>query len=132
METAPQPAPLQTGLDPFHMPAPVYHDDQKPFTQLNKKGEARRVLPTLVSYARSHAFRQRKDGKPRAGEPWNCEFGRWDEPNIAERERAMGFVEGDTWAPGLSNGARCELIGRAMDRHMMAWLGGVMAALSRP
>ena len=91
-----------------------------------------RVLPTLLSYARSHAFKQRKDGRPSAGEVWNCELGRWDEPNIPERECAMGFVEGDTWAPGRSNGVRCELIGRAMGRHMMAWLGGVMAALSRP
>ena len=36
----------------------------------------------------------------------------------------MGFVEGDTWVRGLSDGARCESIGRAMDRHMMACWGG--------
>ena len=114
------------------MPAPFYQDDQPPFTQLKKRGETMRVLPTLLSYARSHAFKQRKERKPSAGEVWNCELGRWDEPNIAQRERAIGFIEGDTWALGLSDGVRCELIERAMDRHMMAWLGGMMAALNRP
>ena len=106
VEFALEPQALQTVFDPFHMPAPVYQDDQPPFTQLNKRGEPRSVLPTLVSYARSHTFKQRKDGKPTAGEVWNCESGRWDEPNIAEREHAMGFVEGDAWARGVSDGVR--------------------------
>ena len=90
------------------------------------------MLPTLVSFSRRHAFKPQWDGRPGAGELWNCQRGQWEEPNIQERERAMGFVEGDTWAPGLSDGARCELIGRAMDRHMMAWLGGLLGALNRP
>ena len=84
---------------------PLYQDDATPFARVNIRGEPRRVLPTLVSYARNHAFRPRWDGRPEAE---------------------------DTWAPGLSNGARCELIGRAMDRYMMAWLGGLLGALNRP
>ena len=63
---------------------------------------------------------------------WNCQREQWDKPNIQERERATGFVEGDKWAPRLSNGARCELIGRAMDQHMMALLGSLLGALNRP
>ena len=44
----------------------------------------------------------------------------------------MGFVEGDMFATGLTDRDRCELIGRSMDRHMMAWLGGMLAALNLP
>ena len=89
-------------------------------------------MPTIVSYPRSHAFKAHRDGRPRAGQPWNCQVGRWEEPSIAERERAMGFVEGDTFAGGLTDGDRCELIGRSMVRHMMAWMGGMLAALNLP
>ena len=55
-ESAPQPPSLEMVLDPFHMPTLVYQDNQPPFMQLNKRGETRRVLPILVSYARSYAL----------------------------------------------------------------------------
>ena len=55
-----------------------------------------------------------------------------EEPNIVERERAMGFVEGDTHAEGLTEADRCELFGRIMDGHMMAWLGVMLATLNLP
>ena len=128
----PQPPPLQGVLSEFHMPSPLYQDDAPPFALVNMRGKPKRVLPTLVSFARNHAFRPRWDGRRGVGELWNCQRGQWEEPNIRERERVMGFVEGDTWALGLSDGAQCELIGRAMDGHMMAWLGGLLGALNRP
>jgi hypothetical protein len=38
-------------LDPHRAPRRVYHDDQAPLVVVNRKGEPRRALPTLVSFA---------------------------------------------------------------------------------
>jgi hypothetical protein len=38
-------------LDPHRAPQHVYHDDQAPLAVVNHKGEPRRALPTLVSFA---------------------------------------------------------------------------------
>jgi hypothetical protein len=40
----------------------VYHDDQAPLAVVNRKGEPRRALPTLVSFARSYAFKDNGPG----------------------------------------------------------------------
>ena len=72
-----------------HHPSPVFHNDQPPFVCLNVIWQPCRVLPSLVSFPRSHAFRPRSDGRPGAGEVWNTERGQWE-----ELERAMGFVQG--------------------------------------
>jgi hypothetical protein len=44
-------------LDPQRAPRHVYHDDQVPLAVVNYKGEPQRALPTLVSFARSYAFK---------------------------------------------------------------------------
>ena len=77
----PQPPPVQGVQNEFHMPALVYQDDAPPFERVNFKGEPRRVLPTLVSFARSHAFMPRWDGRRGVGELWNCQRGQWEEAN---------------------------------------------------
>ena len=68
----PQPPPLQDLTDEYHQPSPVYHDEQHPFCKLNVRGQPRRVLPTILSYPRSHAFRARQDGRPGVGQLWIC------------------------------------------------------------
>jgi hypothetical protein len=63
---------------------------------VNRKGEPRRALPTLVSFARSYAF---KDNGP--GLVWDSTIQEMVEPNADERERAMGFPTDTTNVPGL-------------------------------
>jgi hypothetical protein len=48
-------------LDPNRAPRHVYHNDQAPLAVVNRKGEPRRVLPTLASFSCSYAF---KDNRP--------------------------------------------------------------------
>jgi hypothetical protein len=55
------------------------------------------VLPTLVSFPASHAYR---DGK--AGVLWDARLACEVEPNVEERERLLGYTTGTTAAPGLS------------------------------
>jgi hypothetical protein len=73
-------------LDPHRAPRCVYHDDQAPLAVVNRKREPRRALPTLVSFARSYAF---KDNGP--GLVWDSTTQEMVEPNVDEREGAMGF-----------------------------------------
>jgi site-specific DNA-cytosine methylase len=49
-------------LDPHRTPQRVYHDDQAPLAVVNRKGEPRRAFPTLVSFARSYAFKDNGPG----------------------------------------------------------------------
>jgi hypothetical protein len=49
-------------LDPYRAPRRVYHDDQAPLAVVNRKGEPWRALPTLVSFARSYAFKNNGAG----------------------------------------------------------------------
>jgi hypothetical protein len=49
-------------LDPQRTPRLVYHDDQASLAVVNHKGEPRRAFPTLVSFARSYAFKDNGSG----------------------------------------------------------------------
>jgi hypothetical protein len=84
-------------LDPHRAPRCIYHDDQAPLAVVNRKGEPRRALPTLVSFARSYVF---KNNGP--GLVWGSTTQEMVEPNVDEKERAMGFPTGTTNIPGLS------------------------------
>jgi hypothetical protein len=44
-------------LDPHRALQCVYHDDQVPLAVVNHKGEPRRALPTLVSFAHSYVLK---------------------------------------------------------------------------
>jgi hypothetical protein len=88
-------------LDPHRAPRRIYHNDQAPLAVVNRKGEPRRALPTLVSFARSYAF---KDNG--LGLVWDSTTQEMVEPNADERERAMGFPMGTTNIPGLSKHQR--------------------------
>ena len=59
---------------------------------------------------------------------YNLHLEQWETPNIWERERLMGFEDGDTAAPDITISARCQLIGRTMDKNMSVWLGGILMA----
>jgi hypothetical protein len=104
-------------FDPYQTPRRIYHDDQAPLAVVNSKGEPRRAFPTLVSFARSYAF---KDNGP--GLVWDSIIQEMVEPNIDERERAMGFPTGTTNVHGISEQQRRFLLGQAMDLNCLTWV----------
>ena len=84
---------------------------------VNLVGQPRRALSTLVSFRGSYAFR---DGGP--GMIWDTATQRLEEPNAEERERAMGFPTGVTAAPSVSELARRQVLGQAMDLNCLTWV----------
>jgi hypothetical protein len=84
-------------LDSHRIPRRIYHNDQAPSVVVNRKGEPRRAFPTLVSFARSYAF---KDNGP--GLVWDSITQEMVEPNADKRERAMGFATGTINVHGIS------------------------------
>ena len=59
---------------------------------------------------------------------YNVGTQRWEEANVWERERLMGFDNGDTRASGITEDQRKVMLGRTMDRNMAKWLGGMIMA----
>jgi hypothetical protein len=110
-------------LDPHRAPWRIYHDDQAPLAVVNRKGEPRRALPKLVSFARSYAF---KDNGP--GLVWDSTTQEMVEPNADERERAMGFPTGTTNVPGLSEHQQRFLLGQAMNINCLTWIVSLVVA----
>jgi hypothetical protein len=104
-------------LDPHQAPQRIYYDDQAPLAVVNRKGEPRGTFPTLVSFARSYAF---KDNGP--GLVWDSIAQEMVEPNADERERAMGFPIGITNVPGISEQQRRFLLGQVMDLNCLTWI----------
>jgi hypothetical protein len=103
-------------LDPDQAPRRVYHNDQVPLVVVNRRGEPRRALPTLVSFARSYAF---KDNGP--GLVWDSTTQEMVEPNANEHERAMGFSTGATQVPSILEQQRRFLLGHTMDLNCLTW-----------
>jgi hypothetical protein len=110
-------------LDPYRIPRSVYHADQALLAVVNRKGEPCRAFPTLVSFARSYAF---KDNRP--GLVWDSITQEMVEPNADERERAMGFPTGTTNVHGMSEQQRRFLLGQAMDLNCLTWVVSLVVA----
>ena len=98
------------------------------FAKHNKVGHARMVMPTIVSFRKSHAFRMHENGKPGEGMLWNKHTKRFEEPTIEEKEQLLGFNVGDTKGGLATPIQRSERIGRAMDANTMKWLGAFLYA----
>jgi hypothetical protein len=113
-------------LDPHRTPWCVYHDDQVPLAVVNHKGEPRRAFPTLVSFARSYAF---KDNGP--GLVWDSIAQEMVEPNADERERAMGFLTSTTKVQGMTKQQLRTLLGQAMDLNCLTWVVSLAVAEQR-
>jgi hypothetical protein len=114
-------------LDPHRAPRRVYHDDQAPLAVVNRKRAPRRALPTLVSFAHSYAF---KDNGP--GLVWDSTTQEMVEPNVDERDGAMGFPTGTTNVPGLLEHQRRFLLGQAMDVNYLTWIASLVVAEQKP
>ncbi|OAE34605.1 hypothetical protein AXG93_167s1160 [Marchantia polymorpha subsp. ruderalis] len=81
-----------------------------------KEGQPRMALPTLVSYPTSHAYR---DGG--SGLLWDSTLHQLVEPNVDEREHAMGFMTGVTAASLVSEASRRQVLGQAIDLNCLTW-----------
>jgi hypothetical protein len=113
-------------LDLQWTPRRVYHNDQAPLVVVNHKEEPRRAFPTLVSSARSYAF---KDNGP--GLVWDSITQKMVEPNADERERAMGFPIGTTNVHGMSEQQRRFLLDQAMDLNCLTLVVSLVVAEQR-
>ncbi len=111
-------------LDPGRRAQVVKRVQGYPFYSCNEIGQQPCVLPTLVAYTGSRAF---TDG---AAGMLHTPGGGLEEPNPDERERIMGYYTGCTRAPGVSERERHEIMGRAMDRHVMVHLFAVYWSLA--
>jgi hypothetical protein len=75
----------------------------------NVPGKPRVVLPTLMSFPKSRAFRV---GRP--GCIFDVELNEFDEPSANEREVIMGFEPSSTAAPDVTERQRKSLLGQAI------------------
>jgi transposase InsO family protein len=80
----------------------------------NMPGEIRAMLPTLMSFRQSRAFRPM-----RAGSIFASNISKYVEPNAVEREMAMGYEAGSTAAPEVDDGERCSALGQAIDLNAL-------------
>jgi transposase InsO family protein len=87
---------------------------RQPMPTRGGSSEPRRLLPTLMAFHQSRAFRP-----GRAGSVLDSNSGQYTEPNAEEREQAMGYEPSSTGAPGLSDRDRCQLLGQAMDLNTL-------------
>jgi hypothetical protein len=110
-------------LDPGRQTQICVNARTPPFYSVNTPGERILVLPTLVSYYRSHAFRDGNAGMVIAAD------GRLTDLTIAERERCLGYEAGCTAAPGVSYMQRHEVTGACMDGNVMRALWFTSLAL---
>jgi hypothetical protein len=84
-------------LDPDRITLPVKIPDRDPYYQCNKVGLPRVVFPTLISFSPSTAFR---DMGP--GVIYDTKSETYDQPNVMERERMLGYPENSTLAEKLT------------------------------
>jgi len=113
-------------LQPGRREMQVRWDDRPPRFACNQAGQPMQAWPTFVAYPVSRAFRP---GQP--GAVWDEELQRWDEPSAVERERAMGYRDGDTEAPGVTEQQRRSALGRCMDANNLQAIMAIAAAWHR-
>ena len=85
------------------------------------KGFPRVYMPIVVSFLRSNAYRLKSNERPREGEVYNVIYERWEEPTAGQKEKLMGYSEGDTAANGVTEAQPAKRLGRALNGHTMRW-----------
>ena len=85
-------------------------------------------MPTVVSLLRNNAYCPKPDGRPGEREFYNNIYERWEEPTVGEKEKLMGYNEGDTAAEGVTEAQRAIRLGRALNGHTMRWFGAFLWA----
>ncbi len=119
-----KPSTVNSILDPGRITQLAPKDDQTPFYKCNRRGQPLQALPTLMAATRSYSFR---DGK--SGQILDKASGNLIEPNVSERERALGYATGTTAAPGLTQLQRHQITGRCMDANTLHYLFAISKEL---
>jgi transposase InsO family protein len=110
-------------LGPGRHPMPV---DRPSRGGHNQPGQIRAILPTLMSFRTSRAFKPTCAGSIYASQ--QCEF---LEPTAVESELAMGYEAGTTAAPEVSDSERCMALGQAIDLNALFSIFQVARHLQR-
>jgi site-specific DNA-cytosine methylase len=110
-------------LEPGRHPMPVEKSSRGGH---NQQGKIRAVLPTILSYRSSRAFRP-----TRAGSIYASQQSQFLEPNAVECELAMGYEAGTTAAPEVDDRDRCMALGHAIDLNALFSLFQVAKHLQR-
>ena len=105
---------VQSVLQPGRHACTVLQDDQPPYYVCNRRGELLSAWPTIVAYQQSYAFKPGKQGAV-----WDSNEGVWSEPNADECELAMGYTQGTTSIPSITEAKRRAVMGRCMDMNVM-------------
>ena len=112
-------------LHPWIRPIVSPSSDKLPFYPVNVKGQPVKVWPTFVTVEQSRAFRPETKG-------WlydeSKKMGR--EPNVTERELAMGYAADCTAAKQSLVRDRFVVLGKAMDAYAMEALFSCTEALA--
>jgi hypothetical protein len=89
----------------------------------NTAGSPRAVMPTIMSFPNSRAFRHGRQGCV-----WDATKQAYDEPNAEERELIMGFEPSSTAAPDVTERQRRALLGQAIDINALSalWTAAVL------
>ena len=115
--TRPPTADVQRLLLPAHAVRSATRVETAPWYPCNVAGEPLRCLPTLMA---RHASYNYSPGRP--GSLLRTDGGAEEEPCALERERIMGYTDGATEAPKVSERQRREILGRAIDQRQLSWL----------
>jgi hypothetical protein len=114
-------ADVQVLLDENHRVKECIKEDE-----FNEVGQPMRILPTLMSYENSFAYRT-----PGPGRLLNTLTGLTEEPSASEREKMLGFVSGCTSAPHISERDRREILGQCFEQHSLVFLIAVLRGIER-
>jgi hypothetical protein len=85
-------------LDPGRETINAAFSNFNPFYSGNKKEERRRAFQTLVAFPISRAFRDLN-----AGTVYDTISKTLTQPTVSERETLMGYSNGTTWTPTISD-----------------------------
>eukprot|EP00882_Tetradesmus_deserticola_P002735 GHRQ01002908.1.p1 GENE.GHRQ01002908.1~~GHRQ01002908.1.p1 ORF type:complete len:1949 (-),score=411.99 GHRQ01002908.1:1876-7140(-) len=113
---------VSIALGPGRYPQQVQYVDRPPRYCCNKPGEPMTAWPTFMAHPGSYAFRPGQPGSV------TTSTGEYDQPTAAEREFALGYANGSTAAPGVSEQQRRTALGECMDSHCMQCLYAITRA----
>ena len=100
-------------LEPGRRSQTARRTEPTQFYPCNIPGEPLGALPTLVSYKGSHSFR---NGNP--GMIITVQTNELSEPTALERERALGYKDNTTAAPGVTEQQRRDVLGKCIDANV--------------
>ena len=89
---------------------------QQPFYPCNKVGVPRAAFPTLVSFSPSFAIRGIGPGVV-----YNTIEETYGEPNVREREKILGYLEGSSASEDITRAESHSILGKAMDANCLEY-----------